>query len=123
LPLVDLERKSWFRPEIGYAQVATLAAALLLVVSGVLGYALHRSYVAPAVLPPVNLTVVAPPPVAPAPVTPAVPVAPAVLPPVSDNTREDLAAAEARSQALQQQLQAAAAELDSFRSQQQQASD
>src|SRR5215471_16100348 len=50
LPLVDLERKSWFRPGIGYAQIATLAAALLLVMTGILGYSLHRMAVAPAVL-------------------------------------------------------------------------
>jgi hypothetical protein len=128
LPLVDLEPKSGWRPRIGYAQIVTLAAALLLVVSGVLGYALHRSSVAPAVvvapavlppvavvvpttLPPVNLTYVAPAPVAPS--SPGL--ARSVLPPVNLD--------ESRVLTLQQQLQAAAAEIESLRSQQQQAGD
>jgi hypothetical protein len=124
LPLVALERKSGWRPGIGYAQVATLAATLLLSVSGILIFALHRVAVAPAVLPQVN--------VAPA-VLPPVNLAPAVLPPVNLTIVAPAAVApvvlppvnldEARVLALQQQLQAATAELESFRSQQQQASD
>jgi len=55
-------------------------------------------------------------------------VAPAILPPVNltpalDKTREDDAASEARAQALQEQFQATASELESFRAQQEQASD
>src|SRR5215471_15205718 len=42
LPLVDLERKSSWRPGVNYSHIATLAAALLLVMAGVLGYGLRR---------------------------------------------------------------------------------
>ena len=124
---------------IGYAQVAALAMALLLVAAGILGYALRRSNARNATLAadlaatserfsqqgsperiPMPLETPSTPPV----------VAPAVLPPVNSNlkpeldkAREDYAAAEARSKAVQEQLQAAASELASFRAQQEQASD
>ena len=118
---------------IGYAQVATLAMALLLVTAGILGYGLRRSNARYTTLAadiaaisrqasPAPESRSAPPP----PAVARVAVAPAVLPPVNrelEKVREDYAAAEARSKALQDQLQAAASELESFRAQQNQSSD
>jgi hypothetical protein len=122
---------------IGYAQVAALAMALLLVAVGFLGYALRRSNARNAILA-ADLAAMSerfskrgspqriPAPLEAAPTPPVV--APAVLPPVNNNpeldkAREAYAAAEARSKAVQEQLQAAASEMGSFRVQQEQASD
>jgi hypothetical protein len=122
---------------IGYAQAAALAIVLLLVAVGFLGYALRRSNARNAILD-ADLAAMSerfsqrgspqriPAPLE-APPTPPV-VAPAVPPPVNNDTeldkaREAYAAAEARSKAVQEQLQAAALELASFRAQQEQASD
>src|SRR5262249_6271934 len=122
---------------IGYAQVAVLAMALLLVGVGLLGYALRRSNARNAILA-ADLAAMSerfsqrgspqriPAPLETAPTPPVV--APAILPPVNnkpelDKAREAYAAAEARSKAVQEQLQAASSELASFRAQQEEASD
>jgi hypothetical protein len=124
---------------IGYAQVAALAMALVLVAVGFLGYALRRSNARNAILA-ADLAAMSerfsqrgspqgiPAPLEAAPTPPVV--APAVLPLVNDNlkpeldkAREAYAAAEARSKAVQEQLQAAASELASVRAQQEQAGD
>lgn len=116
---------------IGYAQVAALAMALLLVAAGVLGYALRRSNARNAILA-ADLAAMSerfsqrgsPQRTAPLEAAPTPPVvAPAVLPPVNNNleldkAREAYAAAEAQSKALQEQLKAAASEIESLRAQQ-----
>ena len=105
---------------IGYAQVSALAMALLLVAVGFLGYALRRSNARNAILA-ADLAAMRervsqpgspqriPAPLEAAPTPPLV--AQAVLPPVKmnnpefDKAREAYAAAEARSKAVQEQLQ------------------
>ena len=117
---------------IGYAQVATLAMALLLVAAGGLSYGLRRSNARYATLAAEMAAMskrASRAPLETAPTRPAVApvaVAPAVFPPVNhdlDKAREDYAVSEARSTALQDQLQAAASELESLRAQQVQSSD
>jgi hypothetical protein len=122
---------------IGYPQVAALAMALLLVAVGLLGYAVRRSNARNAILA-ADLAAMSerfsqrdrpqriPVPLEAAPTPPVV--SPAALPAVNNNAeldkaREAYAAAEARSKALQEQLQAAASELESFRVKQEQAID
>ena len=125
---------------IGYAQVATVAMALLLVTAGFLGYGLRRSNARYTTLaadmaavsqrvtqqgspkrPTREVEPVGPPVLATAPL-PAAVASKVATHAELEKVREDYAAAEARSKALQEQLQSAAAELESFRTQQEQAS-
>jgi hypothetical protein len=126
---------------IGYAQIATVAMALLLVTVGFLGYGLRRSNTRYTTLAadmaamsqrvsqqgsPERSAAQEFEPVS-APLLETAPLPAAVASKVAtdaelEKAREDYAAAEARSKALQEQLQSAAAELDSFRAQQEQAS-
>jgi hypothetical protein len=126
---------------IGYAQIATVAMALLLVTVGFLGYGLRRSnaryttLVADMAAMSQRVSQQGSPGRSPA--REVEPVSPATLETAPlraaaagraptdaelEKAREDYAAAEARSKALQEQLQSAAAELESFRAQQEQAS-
>ena len=126
---------------IGYAQIATVAMALLLVTVGFLGYGLRRSNAryttlvadmaamsqrvsqqgSPERSPARELERVGPPVLATAPL-PAAVASKVATHAELEKVREDYAAAEARSKALQEQLQSAAAELESFRTQHEQAS-
>ena len=122
---------------IGYEQVAALAMALLLVAVGFLGYALRRSNARNAILaadlaamserfslrgspersPAREVEPVSPPLLETAPLQAAA-AGGAATDAELEKAREDYAAAEARSKALQEQLQSAAAEIESFRAQQ-----
>ncbi len=126
---------------IGYAQIVTVAMALLLVTVGFLGYGLRRSNArymtlaadmaamsqrvspqgSPERSPAREVEPVSPPLLETAPL----PVAAGRVPTDAEleKAREDYAAAEARSKALREQLQAAASELESFRVKQEQAID
>jgi hypothetical protein len=120
-------------PRLGYAQLLTAAMALLLVTVGVLGGSLRQSnsrYTALAAdmaalkqrftqpANPLPSTVPLPPETTPE---------PPLATPATDSelvqARHDAAAGEARSKALEQQLQAAASDLDTLRAQRAQASD
>ena len=126
---------------IGYAQIAAVAMALLLVTVGFLGYGLRRSnarYTAlaadmaamgqrfsqpgsPERNPAREVEPVSPPLLETAPL-PAAAAGRVATDTKLEKAREDYAAAAARSRTLQEQLQSAAAELESFRAQQEQAS-
>jgi hypothetical protein len=126
---------------IGYAQIATVAVALLLITIGFLGYRLRWSNAryttlaadmgamsqrvsqqgSPERSPAPEVERVGPPVHATAPLPTAV-ASKVTTDAELEKAREDYAAAEARSKALQEQLQSAAAELDSFRIQQEHAS-
>jgi len=126
---------------IGYAQIATVAMALLLVTVGFLGYGLRRSNAryttlaadmaamsqrvsqqgSPERSPAREVEPVSPPLPETAPL-PAAAAGRVATDAELEKAREDYAAAEARSKALQEQLQSAAAELESFRVQQEQSS-
>ena len=126
---------------IGYAQIATVALALLLVTVGFLGYGLRRSNARYTTLAadmaamsqrfsqqgnPERSAAQEGQPEGQPPLTTAPPSVAAAPRLVTDaelaKVRNDSAAAEARSKALQEQLQAAASELESFRAQQEQVS-
>ncbi len=127
---------------IGYAQMATVAMALLLVTVGFLGYGLRRSNVrnrtlaadmaamsqrvsqqsSPERKPARKVEPVGQPLLETAPLPAAAAGKVATDAELLEKAREDYAAAEARSKALQEQLQSAVAELESFRVQKEQAS-
>jgi hypothetical protein len=126
---------------IGYAQIATVAMALLLVTVGFLGYRLRWSNAryttlgadmaamsqrvsqqgSPERSPARKVEPVGQPLLETAPL-PAAVAGRVAMDAELEKAREDYAAAKTRSKALQEQLQSAAAELDSFRTQQEQAS-
>jgi hypothetical protein len=128
---------------ISYAQVAMLAMALLLLTAGILGYGLRRSDALYTTLaanmaamsqrfsqqgrpersPARESQSVIPPRLETPPPPPAGVAARVVAEAEFQRVREDYTAAEARSKVLQDQLRAAASELESFKAQQEQASD
>jgi hypothetical protein len=129
---IAVSQASW-RGALSYAQLLAAAMAVLLVTVGVLGYRLRQStnrYTALAAdmaslnqrfsqhASPVPPTMPSSPETAPA---------PPIARPMTDadlvKARQDATAAETRSRALEEQLQAAASELDALRAQRAQASD
>jgi hypothetical protein len=126
---------------IGYAQIATVAMALMLVTVGLLGYSLRRSNARYTTLaadmaamsqrvsqqggpdrsPAREVEPVSPPLLETAPL-PGAAAGKVATDAELKKAREDYAAAEARSKALQEQLQSATAEIESLRTQQEQAS-